>query len=533
MISESSSPMNPIDPDESDAESTSSSSWWDGITNRFNLSNLPWLEIFFLYYMIIAGIVAMAVSYKIDYLASNCGETATSMGLVFLTEAIGGVVGGITSVYLYHMYSGNWILIVVGIALGCTLIAMPFITSIVLMNVAYFLVGGFLLNIQIGCIHLVRWIQRDTAGHWLGLTQAALSGGSAFVLVTDWGFRLTTKWEFITFACLVWSISVSFIAVPFTAEDVRNRLLRMKQQQALTEEIEEARRPVRSSSKPQLHNDNESTTLTNSSTPTSSGRHFNYNTTSPLISSPRTPPTLETVMQQQQQQHEHQQSAPLNTSNVESELSVFDTIFIAPHYHVEILVGCAAGLINGCGLMMSSYLSTYVTETKVETYNLVKYQLTLFWATVTIGRVVGTADQYFFVTDDNLLWHTMVWIVFSTLKTVVWLVLWEEERGIWIVALLLGFCFGPLIGYVIDWVHRLTTPSEASTTILMLVSFVVSHAMMYFCSVIWEAGGGPRTLIVMIMISLLLIIPMIWIGKYVSYFSDGYKEYTPVPTAEL
>ncbi len=89
------------------------------------------------------------------------------------------------------------------------------------------------------------------------------------------------------------------------------------------------------------------------------------------------------------------------------------------------------------------------------------------------------------------------------------------------------------MGYIFDWVNRLTTPSEASTTIMMLVTFVGSHSMMYFCAAIWEIGGGPKTLIVMIMISLILAIPLLWIGKYVSYLKKFRFVYGRLSSVEI
>ncbi len=180
-----------------------------------SIQQWPWVEIFFLFYMGICGAVSMTVSYSITDLASHCGETATGLGIVFLWEAIGGIVGAISSVYLYHYFPGNWILIIVGWLLGGTLISMPFITDSVILEVAYFLVGIFAVIIHIGCLYLVRQIQKDSAGHWLALTQAAVSIGSTLLYILDWKFDMSSQAQYILLTSIVCIVSTVFVIVLF------------------------------------------------------------------------------------------------------------------------------------------------------------------------------------------------------------------------------------------------------------------------------------------------------------------------------
>ncbi len=462
------------------------------VLNRLldSVKSWPWLEVFFLYYMGISGALAMTVTYSISDLAANCGETATSMGVVFFTEAIGGVFGSLIAEVVYRKYLGNQVLIVIGTFLGGILMYMPYITNTYVLNVAYFIVGAIAIMIQIGCVHLVRRIEQESAGHWLALTQVANSAGSIIFFILYWKLNMTTKREYIVLSVVVWTVSATFIFVPFSATS--------------TTSPEESSRLVIGvddpAATPSIGPYQQEDTAGNPSAHVEESGHS-----------------------------DHLVKEPVSSRRFDEKGN-----FIPPHYYAELIVGTAAALINACGLIFTSYFYTYVEESGFESTDLVASQFTIFWTMATIGRIVGTIDQFITVTDQNLVSHALVWIVVGVIFALLWLILWKSEIGVWITTAILGFCVGPLVGYVYDWVHRLTLPSEASTTILILVAFAGGHSLMYVCALIWDAGGGPRTLMGMTAVCLVLAVPFMWWGKDISYLkrfhmNEGYQS---IPTTE-
>jgi fucose permease len=216
----------------------------------------------------------------------------------------------------------------------------------------------------------------------------------------------------------------------------------------------------------------------------------------------------------QQQQSDPQDQLVRSESNSESEFELDP-----PHYYAELVVGTAAFLVNGVNLIITSYLSSYADETGVESTTTAEYQIMVFWLFLTLGRVVGTIDQFYNVTDDNIVPRTDLWILSAVGSAFLWLILWNFEFGVWGAVILLGFLAGPVVGYMFDWTHRITIPSEASTTILLLLTFVGGHMVVYICAAVWDAGAGPRSMIVTIIAVFFLAIPFMSWGRKVSYLS--------------
>ena len=455
----------------------------------------PMLELFFLCYMAVSGAVGTTVTY-------TRGQSSTSMGIDFFSQACGGIFGGILAEILFRNYQGNIVLIATGILLGGVLISIPFIDNDYLMNTAYFGVGAFSIIIQIGCVHMVRRIQQETAGHWLALTQAANSGGSGLFYLLYWRLNLTKAHCYTVLSIIVWIVSLALIAVPFSA----------------------AARTIKRSSSGRT------------TTPDPSGRTITpipkafYNTTQldgqePDDSTRCTKPP-----------EDDPTSTDPTINPPSNEMITHDDnilTFSPPHYWVEIIVGFVTAFSNYCGLVFTSYFYAYVEQSGVEPTTFVDAQITIFWATVTLGRLIGSIDQYCYINDYNIIPHILLWIGGGVITATMWLILWQSELGVWITTALLGFFVGPLVGYIYDLVHRLTLPSEASTTILTLVTFAGGRALMYACSLSWNAGAGPRSLIASMVIALLLAMPCVIYGKDISYLKKfKIVEYESVPTSE-
>ncbi len=80
--------------------------------------------------------------------------------------------------------------------------------------------GVFAVIIHMGCLYLVRRIQKDSAGHWLALTQAAVSIGSTLLYILDWKFDMSSQAQYILLTSIVCIVSTVFVIVPFNNQNV-------------------------------------------------------------------------------------------------------------------------------------------------------------------------------------------------------------------------------------------------------------------------------------------------------------------------
>ena len=99
------------------------------------------------------------------------------------------------------------------------------------------------------------------------------------------------------------------------------------------------------------------------------------------------------------------------------------------------------------------------------------------------------------------------------------LILWfpKNPESLWIGVAFYGLFNGPCVGYCYDLNNRITYPSEASMAIVMFGLNFGASLIPYITSLIWNRGGGPRTLIVMTFITMFVPLPLLHITKYLSY----------------
>ena len=99
------------------------------------------------------------------------------------------------------------------------------------------------------------------------------------------------------------------------------------------------------------------------------------------------------------------------------------------------------------------------------------------------------------------------------------LIIWfpNNTESLWIGVAFYGLFNGPCVGYCYDLNNRITYPSEASMAIVMFGLNFGASLVPYITSMIWNRGGGPKTLIVVTFLTMFLPLPLLHITKYLSY----------------
>ena len=99
------------------------------------------------------------------------------------------------------------------------------------------------------------------------------------------------------------------------------------------------------------------------------------------------------------------------------------------------------------------------------------------------------------------------------------LIIWfpKNPESLWIGVAFYGLFNGPCVGYCYDLNNRITYPSEASMAIVMFGLNFGASLVPYATSIIWNAGGGPRTLILVVFMTMIMPLPLLFATRYLSY----------------
>jgi fucose permease len=188
----------------------------------------------------------------------------------------------------------------------------------------------------------------------------------------------------------------------------------------------------------------------------------------------------------------------------------------APHYNAEMVIAALVFLYIGGKVTATAYLGSYVSETSIMSAGQGAKLILVLWISITVGRLAGVLDQGF-LTNSSLPQHLSLLSLGGVLAML--LVLWfpTSETALWIGVAFYGLFNGPCVGYCYDWNNRITYPSEISMSIVMFGLNFGASLLPYATTLIWNHGGGPNTLIVVIFLSMLLPLPMLHLSKYLSY----------------
>jgi len=187
----------------------------------------------------------------------------------------------------------------------------------------------------------------------------------------------------------------------------------------------------------------------------------------------------------------------------------------APHYWVEVVIGFMVFCFIGGKVTSTAYLDTYVDETGVIDSSYESNLVLVLWVAITVGRLAGVQDQRF-LTNKTLPVHLSILCVGGFLSML--LVLWFPTSGsaLWVGVAFYGLFNGPCVGYCYDLNNRITYPSEKSMSIVMFGLNFGASLVPYITTLVWNRWAGPKTLIVVIFLSMFLPLPLLHATKYIS-----------------
>jgi len=207
----------------------------------------------------------------------------------------------------------------------------------------------------------------------------------------------------------------------------------------------------------------------------------------------------------------------------------------APHYYVEMVISVMVFCLVGGKVAITAYLEAYVDDTGIIPASQETYLILVLWVMITIGRLAGVQDQRF-LTNATLPTHLSFFLIGGTLSML--LVLWFPTSAtcLWIGVAAFGLFNGPCVGYCYDWNNRITYPSEKSMSIVMFGLNFGASLVPYIVSYCWNIGGGPTTLTVVSLLTMLIPLPLMYWTPYLSYDTGinpmMKNAYTTIPQAD-
>lgn len=189
---------------------------------------------------------------------------------------------------------------------------------------------------------------------------------------------------------------------------------------------------------------------------------------------------------------------------------------VIPHYNVEIVIGIMVFCFIGGKVTSTAYLDTYIDDTGVIDESHEAAIVFVLWIAITIGRLAGVYDQRF-LTNKTLPIHLSVLCVGGFLSML--LILWfpKNAQSFWVGVAFYGLFNGPCVGYCYDLNNRITYPTENSMSIVMFGLNFGASLVPYITTLIWNNGGGPKTLIVVVFLSMFIPLPLLHTTKHLSY----------------
>lgn len=185
------------------------------------------------------------------------------------------------------------------------------------------------------------------------------------------------------------------------------------------------------------------------------------------------------------------------------------------HYNVEICIAIMVFWVIGGGVTLNAYLDTYVDETGVLNPSKESSLILVLWINIALGRLFGVADQRL-VTTKSLINHLSFFLIGGLLSMLLVLLFPKSGDCLWIAVAFYGLLSGPCLGYCYDLNNRITLSTEKSMSIVMFGLNLGASLVPYLTTVVWNRFG-PKTLIVVVFISMLIPLPLLLIAPYLSY----------------
>ncbi len=191
-----------------------------------------------------------------------------------------------------------------------------------------------------------------------------------------------------------------------------------------------------------------------------------------------------------------------------------------PHYYVEIIIAIVVMLLYGGETLVTSYLQPYVKNLDIESISTAKYQLVVMWGVAFVSRLIGIYDQAYLLTNKNILWHIDIFLVIGIASLIPIVVNLESSTALWYGLAFYGFAFGPLVGYVYDWLNRSTSVSETSTAIVVFGMNVGTSLVLYVTTEIWNLEDSAVIMFYATLFTVIVPMPLLHLSRYLSYVPE-------------
>ena len=185
--------------------------------NGIELNVRQWKRINSVIFMLVLGAVGafiLAINEFIDQIAEQCGSSSIESGSLFLANFLGSITGSFGSAEVYKQRDGNFILAMALFTISGISIAYAYNTSIIFLNVLYFIQGIFISLADTGCQFLISKIQGANSGPWLMMGQFSLSFCGAFIIFVNTVLSVDLKTLFWSLAGTVTACGIVTLLIP-------------------------------------------------------------------------------------------------------------------------------------------------------------------------------------------------------------------------------------------------------------------------------------------------------------------------------
>jgi len=457
----------------------------------------------------VCGLVLVSLGQKLNFLALNVGLTPQEIGTVFVLRGVGAVAGSLLSAALYHEFPGNRIIALALLVIFFILLLLPHNTSYIILHVYFFLLGFSTAITDTGCQIMTRKLHGEFAGPWLGANTVAfgLTGAVVPLVVL---FAEDVEEQFALLASVVFLICALTVLSPSlpTSSSISNGMQnghgRKDRNKSHSSSDNSSRNSdIREGGESEGNSPQFERKLAYLTRQNSEGYHHHHADSSTSSSNNNSPtptitmsPSLLSVstlgtMSASSDNNEVQPLRPRNNKG-------------ATHYYVEVVIGIMVFFIIGGQVTLTAYLSAYVEQMQVfkESESRDSDLMLCFWLLMTLGRLLVIQDLRF-VTNQSLPWHLAIFSLFGIAASGVLLLFPINVLCLWIAVPAYGFFNGPLLGYSYDLNNRLTDQSELSTSIIMMFLNLGASVVPFCSSLLWKEMG-PRTLFLILFISMVV-----------------------------
>ncbi len=475
--------------------------WHNSISDRVPNS----LKFGYEFVCLTAGATIIVIVADVTEFAENCGLSTSASSYAFSVQGVGTLLGGIMASWLLAQYHGNHVIVVSSIVGALFSVTLPFLSSAVLLFVYYFVLGVVTNILFTTAFFMMRATLAHHAGPWMSLGQVFYGLGGVTLTAIDVAvFYTMTTCSICTISQYV-ALGLAYIALIihffYIARDPQ------EQPSLIIEEHE----PGYDNSE----GDNEDILV---APPELKGQKAENEALrrreEELRFSDPDPFSSDRSIQETPSERRHRHRV--------AEGAVKRMEAAVPHYHVEIVLCVIMISITGGLFTLMAYLTTYVQDLNLESYDAGYAQVTVGYAFSVIAVAAGFLDQANNIQNQEQLFKRLLLCTFFGGAVMIFPLIFPDSLVVlWISTTVYMTLNGPTYGYTYDWMNRLTYTSETGTAIVTFGMNASAAIVVVIVVAIWYTfGAGPMTLMYSTVLSMWLAIPLLWLAQHLSYRKD-------------